>query len=519
MLSLAGITSKEVSRRAGPLSSPATPMRGFQLVFAVIILSLATFIVILDATIINVAVPHIAGAFAAAPNEGAWVITGYAVAEALTVPLSGWLAARFGLVTTLIISLASFAVFSALCGIAPTLQALVALRVLQGLSGGPLIPISQTLIMKISPPERVEMVMGLWMMTSIIAPIAGPILGGGLADTIGWRWAFYMNIPIASLCAVCAFFIFRAYETTKLRDRMDLIGLSLLIIWVGSFQIMLDTGEDQDWFSSLQIVWLFGISIIGLIVFIIWEITDNHPIVNLRVFQFRGFAVSAAAMFIAFGAFFASLILMPLWLQLGMGYTATLAGYVLAFQGVLGIFVAPIAAVLMGKVDPRFLMSVGLAILSGAIFCRSGFATTIGFNQMLWPQLMMGAGLPISLKDIPASYVASASGVINFLRTLAGAIATSAVIATWSRKTITTHANLISVIKSPIGLLSTFEKMGLGKTQALQSLDNIVLQQSMVLAAGSVSIILSAVIGLTAIGIWLMPAPKKAREGTDSTLC
>jgi DHA2 family multidrug resistance protein len=488
-------------------------MQGVQLAVAVFILSLATFIVILDATIINVAVPHIAGTFAASPNEATWVITAYAVAEALTVPLTGWLVARFGIIRTLITSISCFAIFSVFCGIAPNLQSLVALRVLQGLSGGPLIPISQTLILRISPPKRAEMVMGLWMMTSIIAPIAGPILGGTLADTLGWRWAFYLNVPVVAICAGCSIWIFRKFESRQIRERIDLVGLALLVIWVGCLQVMLDMGEDQDWFSSTEIRAFLGISLLGFLAFVIWELTDDFPVVDLKIFRHRAFTVSAAAMFLAFGAFFASLVLLPLWLQLGMGYTATLSGYVLAYQGALGVIAAPITAALMPRVDARILMSSGLMILSGAIFCRSGFATTIGFNQMILPQLAMGIGLPLffvplmtlSLKAVQKNEMASASGVINFLRTIAAAIATSIVVATWNDQSIVAHARLASVLRAPDASLSRLESAGLSGGQAVQALDITIWHQAMVLAANNIAIGLSVIIALTAIGIWTMP--------------
>ena len=327
-----------IDRRATPT------MEGLGLAAAIFVLSLATFVSILDTTIVNVAIPHIAGAFAASPNEGTWAITSYAVAEAFTVPLSGWLASRFGVVRMFLLSIIGFTVFSALCGLAPSLQMLVAFRVLQGLAGGPLMPMAQTLILRVAPPKRVEMAMGLWMMTTILAPIAGPILGGWLADGIGWRWAFYINVPVCVICGLWAWRLLRSRETQAVKQPVDFIGMALLALWVGALQIMLDNGEEHDWFASGWIICLFAASAIGFIVFIIWELTDSHPVVDLRVFRHRAFAVCAAAMTLTFGAFFASIILLPLWLQTNLGYTATLSGYILAFQAVLGVVVAPIAA-------------------------------------------------------------------------------------------------------------------------------------------------------------------------------
>lgn len=492
---------------------PLPPMEGTKLGLAVFILSLATFIVILDATIINVAVPHIAGSFAASPTEGTWVITSYAVAEALTVPLSGWLASRFGTVKVLTVSMLSFALFSALCGLAPSLEFLILFRVLQGLSGGPLIPLSQTLIMRICPPRKLETMMGLWMMTSIAAPIAGPIMGGVLADTIGWRWAFYLNVPIAALCSVFCFLLFRNSETPSKKHIIDYVGLALLCVWVIAFQVMLDTGEDHAWFESRQILILLVVSVIAFIVFAIWEVTDEYPIVDVRVLRHRGFAISALAMFFAFGAFFASLILLPLWLQLGMGYTATTAGYVLAQQGMLGVLAAPLAAYLMKKLDSRLLMSGALLILAGAIYCRSYFATTIGLDQMRAPQLAIGVALPFffvpimttSLRFVPQSETSAASSIINFLRTLAAAIATAVVVFKWSRVTVAMHATLVEFQAHSEQYIQRLANNGFSHGAALQTLDAFTWQQGMVLAVDDVFTDLSLILALTAAGIWLIP--------------
>lgn len=490
-------------------------MQGAKLAAAVFLLSLATFIVILDTTIINVAVPHIAGAYAASASEGTWAITSYAVAEAFTVPLSGWLVARFGVVRIFLVSLIGFAVFSMLCGVASSLAMLVVFRVFQGLCGGPLMPASQTLIMRVTPPHRVELAMGLWMMTTILAPIAGPILGGTLADTIGWRWAFYINVPLAAFCALGAWFLFRARETQTSRMPIDYVGLGLLALWVGALQVMLDNGQDQDWFASPWIVVLLVVSVLGFAVFVIWELTDDHPVVDLRVFRHRGFAVSAAAMSLTFGAFFASIVLMPLWLQINLGYTATLSGYVLAFQAVFGVIIAPVAAVLMARLDARLIMSAGLAILALAIFYRAGYALNISFDKMILPQLAMGFGIPlffvplmtISMTSVNPRETAAAAGLINFLRTIAGAIATAVTISAWTTNAVTARSNLVGRLHLSRDWMTRLQEHDQGVDQALHSLDGLVQSQSIMLATNHMFLLLAAVVALTAAGIWLMPRP------------
>jgi DHA2 family multidrug resistance protein len=489
------------------------PMEGAKLLFAIFILSLATFIVVLDTTIINVAVPHIAGSFAASPSEGTWVITSYAIAEALTVPVSGWLATRFGIVKVLAISTLSFAFFSALCGLATSLEVLIFVRILQGLSGGPLIPISQTLIMRVCPRDKLEAMMGLWMMTSIIAPIAGPMMGGILADTVGWRWAFYLNVPVAVLCSIFGWLIFKDWETQIRKYAIDYIGLTLLCVWVVAFQVMLNTGEDHGWFQSSQIIFFLIVAVIGLILFVIWEATDDYPVVDLRVLRHYGFALSAVILFVAFGAFFASLILLPLWLQLGMDYTATTAGYVLAQQGLLGVLAAPLAAYSMKKIDSRFLMSGALLILAAAIFSRSHLATTFGLDQLRLPQLAIGLALPFffvpivttSLQFAPQSEISSASSILNFLRTLSAAVATAAIVSKWSRDTIAKHATLVEFHSRSEQYFQRMAHQGLPKEAALQTLDALTWQQGMVLAVNDEFASLSLILVLTAAGVWLLP--------------
>lgn len=488
-------------------------MTGVSLAAAIFILSLATFVVILDTTIINVAIPHIAGAFAASTHEGTWTITSYAVAEAFTIPLSGWLVTRFGVVRTFLAAIIGFAVFSVLCGIATTLPMLVVFRVFQGLCGGPLMPASQTLIMRVTPPHRVELAMGLWMMTTILAPIAGPILGGTLADTVGWRWAFYINIPVAMLCAFGAWSLFRTRETQVSKQPIDYVGLVLLALSVGALQIMLDNGQNQDWFASPWILGLLIVAVLGFVTFIIWELTDDHPIVDLRVFRHRGFAVSAAAMSFTFGAFFASIVLLPLWLQTNLGYTSTWAGYVLAFQAVFGVVMAPIAAILMTRFDPRILMSLGLVILASAILYRTSFALNVSYETMILPQLAMGFGIPLffvplmtlSMTSVKPEETAAASGLINFLRTIAGAVATAAVVSAWSSSATTLRSDLVGSLRHSRDFLEKLGDKGLGQPQALGSLDRMVQDQSVMLATNHMFLLLGAVVGLTAIGIWLMP--------------
>ncbi|HEX3431490.1 MAG TPA: DHA2 family efflux MFS transporter permease subunit [Rhizomicrobium sp.] len=493
-------------------------LQGGALFGVIVLLALANFMAVLDLTIVNVAVPHIAGALAVSPNQGTWVITSYAVAEAITVPLTGWLAARFGAVRVFVTAAAFFGLFSMLCGFAPSLSMLVVFRVLQGLSGGPLMPMSQTLLMRITPPKRVQMALGLQTMTTIIAPILGPVLGGIITDSVGWPWAFYINVPISIFVALAVWRQLRSRETDTVRQRIDYTGLGLLVLWVGAFQIMLDNGQDDDWFSSPFILTLAIVAAIGLVAFLIWELTDEHPIVDLSVFRNRTFSVMAVAMAFAFGSFMSTIVLIPLWLQTNMNYTATWAGYVMGFQGVLGVAMAPVAALLVSRTDPRLLMSAGLAFLAAITLWRTTFDQDITYWQLALPQLLTGLGIPLffipllglSIAAVPPAQTASAAGLVNFIRTMSGAFGTALVTTAWDRSTTSARVDLVGNLHQPQNLLTTMQSHGQSAAQALNSFDALVQSQAVMLATNRMFLVLAAIIATVAAGVWLSPRPKAA---------
>jgi MFS transporter, DHA2 family, multidrug resistance protein len=495
---------------------PNIVIQGPMLAVTIGVLALANFMAVLDMTIVNVAVPHIAGSLAVAPNEGTWAITSYSVAEAIMVPLTGWLAQRFGAVRVLVVAALGFGLFSALCGLSQNLGMLVVARVLQGFCGGPLMPMSQTLLMRVAPKRHVNMALGLWTMTTIMAPIAGPILGGSITDGVGWPWAFYINVPIAIVCAFFAWRLLGSRETKITKVPVDYVGFGLLALWVGALQIMLDNGQDKDWFSSPFILGLAILAGIGFLAFLIWELTDDHPIVDLRVYRNRSFAIASVAMAFVFGSFFATIVLIPLWLQQNMGYTATWAGYVVAFNGVLGIFVAPTAAMLISRVDPRALMSLGLSIIAATTLYRITFAQNITFAQLIPPQIAFGVGMPmffvplmsISMSSVPPSQTATAAGLVNFLRSMSGAFATAIVTSGWSNATIRDHDLLSGRVNQPAQVLAKLGGSPLHMTSALQKLENMVESQSVMLATNQMFLILAVVLGCVAAGVWLLPKPK-----------
>lgn len=494
------------------------PLKGGALWLAAIVLAAANFIAVLDMTIANVSVPSIAGSLGISSSQGTWVITSYAVAEAIIVPLTGWLAGRFGAVRVFSTSIALFGAFSALCGFANSLGMLVAARVLQGLAGGTLMPLSQTLLLRIFPKEKAGAATALWAMTTLVAPVLGPILGGWLCDSYSWPVIFFINVPLAMLCAPIAWRMLKRYEQALVRAPIDLIGLALLIVFVGALQLMLDLGKEQDWFESTEICVLALIAAIGFAAFLIWEFTEKHPIVNLRVFRHRGFAAGVVTISFGFGAMFAANVLTPLWLQSYMGYTATWAGMAAAWTGVLAVFAAPAAGTLLAKVDPRKLVCFGLLWLAFIMSLRTASTTDMTFWQIALPLLLMGIGLPfffvpvtaLTLGSVEEHETASAAGLQNFLRTLSGAVATSVITTSWEDRTNHMHAELAGMVDRTGETARSLADSGMSADAIRSVLDNLAQGQSVMLATNEIIAFIAIAFALAACVIWLAPRPTRA---------
>jgi DHA2 family multidrug resistance protein len=498
------------------LSSDA-PLKGAMLWLVAIVLAGANFIAVLDMTIANVSVPSIAGSLGISSSQGTWVITCYSVAEAITVPLTGWLAARFGAVRVFTTAMGFFGVFSAICGFSTSFTMLVVGRILQGVAGGPLIPLSQTLLLRIFPKEKAAAATALWAMTTLVAPILGPILGGWLCDSYSWPLIFLINVPIALVMAPFAQKMLRRFETMLERSPIDLVGLTLMVIFVAALQLMLDLGKEHDWFESSLITGLAVIAAIGCIAFLIWEMGEKHPIVNLRVFRHRGYTTAVIVIAAGFGAMFGANVLTPLWLQSYMGYTSTWAGLATAWTGVLAVFCAPVAGLLSTKVDPRKLVFFGLTWLGGVLALRTFATTDMTFWQISRPLLMMGLGLPfffvpittLALASVEEHETASAAGLMNFLRTLSGAIATSIVTTSWENKTQVMHAELSGLVDRSGEVARTLAAGGMNADQTRQALDNMTQSQSVMLATNEIMWFVALAFFLAALLIWLAPRPTR----------
>jgi DHA2 family multidrug resistance protein len=506
---------------ARPQGDVPVPLTGPALMIAGVCLALANFMVVLDTTIVNVSVPHIAGGLAVSPSEGTWAITSYSVAEAITVPLTGWLAQRFGTVKTFCVAMTLFALCSALCGLAPSLSLLVLFRVMQGLSGGPMIPLCQTLLLRVFPKERAAAAIGLWSMTTVTAPIAGPIVGGYLCDDVNWPSIFYINVPVALLCAFLVWRLLQSRETKTVRLPVDMVGMGLLVVWIGALQIMLDKGQELDWFNSSFIVGLGLTAVIGFFCFLIWELTHPNPIVNLRVFRHRGFAVSTVTLALTFGTFFTSAVLLPLWLQTSMNYTATMAGLAVGTGGILAVIMSPVVARLVTKVDPRALVCFGILWLGMCSWLRSCFDTDVDIGVIALVQFIQGFALPfffvpivgLGLSAVEPHEVASAAGLSNFCRTTAAAFAASLSITAWEDSGTSARTNLSGLLNGPNQLMDQLVGRGFDPEQARGVIDNQVQVQSTMLGTNQVFFWSAILFVGCAMLVWMAPKPKRVVKG------
>ncbi len=496
---------------------PLPQMGKGTLILACLVLAMANFMVVLDTTIANVSVQHIAGGLGISSSEGTWVITSYAVAEAICVPLTGWLARRFGTVRVFVVGMIGFGIFSFLCGLAWSLGSLIAFRIGQGLCGGPLMPISQTLLLRIFPREKHAAATGVWAMTTIVAPILGPILGGVISDNWGWHWIFFINIPIVIVCAGAAIALLRNAETKIDRVPIDVMGMILLVFWVGALQLMLDLGREHDWFGDPFIVGLAVAAAVGFSFFLVWELFEKEPAVNLRVFRYRGFTVSVIALVFAYGTFFASLVVIPQWLQSSLGYTATWAGYATAFNGVAAVMMAPVVAKLSSRFDERLLVSFGILWLGGTSLLRVFWWTSgADFWTLALPQLVQGAGMPfffiplttLALGAVRAEEVASAAGVMNFLRTMAGAVGTAIVTTMWYDGAQSKRSELSGLLNGAEASMQSLQAHGYTVEQSRQVISQLVDGQSTALATGSIFVTAAMVFAAAATIVWLAPRPK-----------
>jgi DHA2 family multidrug resistance protein len=393
-----------------------------------------TFMVVLDTTVVNVALPHIAGSLSASVEESTWALTSYLAANAIILPMTAWLARMVGRKRLLILAVGGFTIASVLCGMAPSLLMLIVFRVIQGTTGGVMQPLSQAVMLEAFPPRDRGKAMGLWSIGIIVAPILGPVLGGWLTDTLTWRWVFYVNVPVG----LVAMAMIRTFVTDpsyiRRPERIDGYGLFLLAIGIGALQIALDKGEEEDWLASGWILGLLVIAVAFLIALVVRELMARNPVVDLRAFKERTFAVGVWLITVMAFTLFGSLVMLPVFLQVLLGYPALQAGIALMPRGYASLFATPIVGLIVGYVDPRKLMVLGFLIGAGSLFWFSHLNLEVGYWNLFWPQFFQGLSFSllmvpltvVSMDRIAPEAIGNAASLFNVMRNLGGSVGIAA---------------------------------------------------------------------------------------------
>lgn len=523
---MAQASSPSAPSPVAPVQFP--PLKGGQLVIATIVVALATFMTVLDTSIANVAIPSLSGNLGVSIDEGTWVITVFAAANAVSIPLTGWLTQRIGQIRLFVGSILLFVIASWLCGIAPTLPFLLGARVLQGLVAGPLIPLSQAVLLSSYPRKRAGTALALWAMTATVGPIAGPLLGGWITDNYNWSWIFYVNIPVGLLAASVTWMIYRSRETQTKKLPIDVIGLALLIAWVASLQIMLDKGRDLDWFSSPFIVMLAIAALVSFAFFLIWELTEENPIVDLRLFGLRNFTGGTIAISISYAVYFGNLVLLPQWMQEDLGYRAFDAGLMTAPVGIFAVIISPFMGRIMQIVDTRILATVAFIGFAGVFYLRSNYTTDVDMFHLVLPTLLQGIPtvlwfvplVSIILSGLPPERIPAAAGLSNFVRIFCGAAGTSIAGTVWNDRTVLHHVRLTeqASVDNPLfnqSISSTQSLLHLNTQSAHALFDFSVNSQSALLGLDDFFYV-SVFIFIVIIPLIWVTRPSKAGAGADA---
>jgi DHA2 family multidrug resistance protein len=413
---------------------------------------LPTLIEIVDTSVVNVSLDHIRGSLSAGIDESTWTITSYLVSNAIIIPISGWLSRLFGRKRYLIFSIALFTFSSLMCGSAWNLQSLIFFRVLQGLGGGALQPLSQAILLESFPTRQHGMAMAIFGVGIMFGPIIGPLMGGWITDNWSWRWIFYINVPIGIISILMTlFFIIDPPYMQRMRMKIDCWGLLFLAVGLGCLQIVLDKGEREDWFSSGFITWMSYLSISSLIMFIIVEFFTENPIVNLRIFRNLSFSTGNIIMFFVFFNLFGSIVLLPIYLQTLMGYTSFLAGLALGPGGIATMIAMPIAGKLITKTNPKAILAFGIATAGYSVHMMAQFNLLVDFNTIFWPRVVLGVGMgflfipltTMTMSSIRKEKMVNATAIFNLLRNLGGSFGVAFITTMLARRAQFHRAHLV----------------------------------------------------------------------------
>jgi DHA2 family multidrug resistance protein len=465
---------------------------------------LATFMEVLDTSVANVALPHISGNLSATNEEATWVLTSYLVSNAIVLPATNWLSRYFGRKRFLIACIVIFTLASALCGAATSLSMLIFARVLQGAGGGALQPIAQSVLLESFPPEKRGQAMAVYGLGIVVAPIIGPTLGGWITDNYSWRWIFYINVPVGALAIFMAnaFVEDPPYMRAQKPGRIDYIGFGLMALGLASLQLVLDMGQQEDWFESAFIFRATVVGVAAIVAFVVWELRSDEPIVNLRVLKNRNFAIGTILITVMGVVLYGSIALLPLFLQTLMGYPATASGMAVSPRGFGSILSMLIVGRLVGRVDGRWLIMFGFAVLAYSTYMLAGLNLDIAMSNVVWPNIISGCAMgfifvpltTMAMGTLPNEQVGNASGVYNLMRNTGGSIGIAAVTTMLARgaqahqSAIASHLTpydpvfqeRLRQIAAAIGLRGG--GTGGAMQQALASVYGVVLRQSMLMS-------------------------------------
>ena len=514
------------SATAAPAQAAPQAFRPPNLALTTVGLALASFMQALDTTIANVSLPTLAGNLGASANQSTWVITSFAVSNAIALPLTGFLTRRYGEVKLFTWATLAFVIASLLCGIANSMGLLVLARALQGFVAGPMYPVTQALLISIYPPHKRGQAIALLAMVTVVAPIAGPILGGWITDNYSWEWIFFINIPIGIFASFVVGRQMKGRPERLETPKMDYMGLAMLVLGVGALQIMLDLGNDEDWFNSARIVWLTIVAVVALAVFVIWELTEKDPIVNLRLFRHRNFTAGTLAMVVGYAAFFSIGLIVPLWLQRNMGYTAIWAGFATAPIGLLPILLTPFVGKYATRFDLRWLASFAFVVMASTSFMRSGFNLDVDFGRVAEIQVFQGLGvalffmpvLTILLSDLEPHEIAAGSGLATFARTLGGSFSASLTTWAWNQRSTVHHALLTEAIdaRDP-AMQQTVTALGHGDLQhGAVLLNQMISQQAAQIGFNEIFHLLGVVFLAVIAIVWIARPPFAAKTGAPA---
>lgn len=422
----------------------------------------ATFMEVLDTTVVNVALPHIAGSMSATVEEGTWTLTSYLVANAIILPMTGWLARQFGRKRLLLAAIVGFTTASFLCGLAPNLLSLIIFRIIQGACGGVMQPLSQAIMLEAFPPEERGKAMAAWGVCIVTAPILGPVVGGWLTDAYSWRWIFYINIPVGIVSLIMAkMYVFDPPYLQRKSQKIDYWGISMLAVGMGALQIMLDKGQQEDWFASNMITILAIVASVLLLAFLVHELVAKNPIIDLNVFRDRTYAIGVFLITSVGFVLYGSLVLLPIILQTLLGYPALEAGIAMAPRGIGSLLFTPIVGIIISRIEARKLLTVGITLCAGTMFWFGFLNLNIGYWDLFWPQFFQGVAFSmlfvplttLSMHFIPREGMGNATSIFNLMRNIGGSvgIATAATMLERKRQMFT---NILGSHVTPYGMRS-----------------------------------------------------------------